>query len=301
MLPADYLHFKILLCIGQGSDRERVKLEYMDDGNVRGKVRLDQTFLDLDPLIKDFAQVCNIDLTVGTNPPEYDLFNLHTAFLITNHPGIDQAIKTIRQKLGIKKLVLFRIDYDHCGTCFNCTLDRLKEPIKNLLNRQVDKFFASVGKNLIPDEWHDEIATLVLTGILPLPPVASFPFELHPKIDEQLLTRIKNFPILVFKKRVREKELNQIINYLKDTEYGLTCLTAHLPVPPVKRRDVDLKRLAAGLWSIKTNSSTFTETEKRLSNEYDKYLREKNIFYNTEGLIKLSADAKNYLAKLCPL
>lgn len=273
----------------------------MNDGNVRGKDRLDQTFLDLDPLVKDFAQVCNIDLTIGTNPPEYDIFNLFTAFLITNHPSVGQAIKTIRQKLGVTKPALFRTEQDEEATCSNCSLDDLREPLKKSLNKQVDDFFVGAGKNLMPDDWHDEIATFILTGVLPLPSVTSCPFELHQKIDEQLFPKIKNFPVLVFKKRVREQELDQVINYLKDMEYGLVRLTAHLPSPPVKRRDINLTKLVAGLWVIKRDLFTDKEFKKRINQKYRQYLKKNGFEYDTENQKKLKADAIMYLRKLYPL
>lgn len=204
----------------------------------------------VDPIVSTVARESQIDFPNDDNMPNLGLFIFVDALLIANHPKINEAIAKIRSDLGLLNLLQYAEYTKRQSNYINTAFKNGKLPTNKTLNASLDRFFSQEGRNLSQQVWESQILTWIFTGILPLPwghePSSLFSLQLPITKDDLLF--IENYPAVIIKRRINGHNLNQLIQYIRDSEPELIRITKDLPNPPVKRKDVDITKLAIGLW-----------------------------------------------------
>ena len=261
----------------------------------------------LDPIVKDVAQASNIDLyaTIPESNFFCDRLLLFSALLLTNHPKVIHTIQDIRNGIGIHKFLKYTKEWDAESTQFtNTSLVKIEKPLRKKVDKALNYFFANVGKNLSRQDWEHEIAIYILTNILPLPFQSLESFQIYSSQNKAVLNERDQYPVIVIKKRIKEQELNQLVEFIRDSEGDLIKATHHLPSEPVKRVDVYLTKLAIGLWIYKNESlgNKWMEDYKDKKNkENAKYFGDYSEKLGKEDFPNFKSDALGYLKQLYPL
>ncbi len=268
--------------------------------------QLDRTASNLDPIVKEIARISKIDS--GAYLPGHgfptDKILLFTALLIANHPKIAEVVQGIRKNMNLHQFLKYSKKFnEEDGDFTNTTLDKLEYSVKGKLENSLDLFFADIGKNLSRKDWADSISTYILTDILPLPFMPSDAFDISRNQSRVELKESTQYPTIVIKKRIKRRELNQLIEFIRENDRELEKATSHLPYEPVKRFDVDVTRLAIGLWVYKNEKLGIEKMENWIQENYDK---DENYFGKYKGLGReefpnFKSDALGYLNQFHPL
>ena len=258
----------------------------------------------LDPITKTLVKESKIDLNAILPEPtfSFDRILLFTALLIANHPGVTSAILAIRKKLNIIKLWEYKKHFDHeTDSLINTSLNGMPEETVKSVDHELEIFFNTIGRNLSKQDWANEIATYIFTGVLPLPIYSLDSFQLVE--NETGLNIPKRYPAIIIKKRIKKQELDQLIEFIRENERRIIKATQNLPSEPVKRLDVDLTKLAIGLWIYKNEAignkdmeDWIQKKEKDDGNYFGKY---KDL--GKEEFPNFKSDAITYLNQLYPL
>lgn len=272
--------------------------------------QLDRLASSLDPIVKEIAQLSKIDLhaTIPASIPDtetlYDKILLFNALLITSHPRIAEEIIRIRKNMGLYQLLKYTKEFSEEDEQFsNTTFVGLDNSVKENIKNSLNIFFADVGRNLLREEWTDAISTYIITGTLPLPFQPWDTFEIGRTQNKTEQEESAEYPIIIIKKRIKKGELNPLIEFIKENSSELVKATKHLPSEPVKRFDVDVTKLAIGLWVYRNESLGIEEMEKWIK---DNYAKNASYFGKHEGIGKESfpgykSGALGYLNQLYPL
>lgn len=260
---------------------------------------------NFDPIVKEIAQINQIDIYATLPEPviSYDKILFFTALLITNHPRIIERINDIRESIKLNQLLIYTKEFDQENIEFyNTTLFELESSLKEKLQNSLTIFFADMGKNLPKADWMSAISTYILTGTLPLPfmPLDSFKINSNQNVSE--LKESARYPVIIIKKRIKRHEFNQLIEFIKESGYRLEKATRHLQSEVVKRFDVDLTKLAIGLWIYNNDKlgnekmeEWIEERWKKDENYFGEYILGRSDFPN------FKSDAVAYLNQFYPL
>lgn len=260
----------------------------------------------VDPIVKEVVNESNID--IYTTLPEqvfcFDRVFLFIALLTVHHPAINKEIQIIRKNLGISRLLKYTKKFDPEEGFFNTSLDIIDSTLKENLENELKSFFKEVGKNLNETVWKHSIATFILTGTLPLPFIPRDQFEVYGNVSSSDLEKIQGYTVIVIKRRIRQRELNPLIQFIQDSESQLVTLTKNLPRELIKRSDINITRLAIGLWLNKHTSFSNDEVEKLVKEKYKEngqffgeFDDENNPLEKTE-FPGLKSEALGYLKRL---
>lgn len=265
---------------------------------------MDRNVQTLDPITKEIVKEKNIDLNPIIPDPSFgfDRILLFTALLITSHPRIATSVQVIREKLHITELWEYKKYFDHeTDTLINVSLKNMSGTMQKATRDALEVFFNKEGKNLSKQDWANELATYIFTGILPLAIYYSEPFELVKNTSGLNISNSQ--PIIIIKKRIEKHELNQLIEFIRDNERELIQTTQHLPSEPVKRIDADLTKLAIGLWVYKNDSMKSDEIMKQFlqKEEVEENYLGKYFELTKNELPNFKSDALVYLNQLYPL
>jgi hypothetical protein len=269
--------------------------------------QLDRVALDADPIVKEIARISKIDMEAYLPGSGFsnDKILLFTALLVANHPKIAEGIRNIRKDIGLHQLLKYTKKYnEEVGDFTNTTLIDLEGSVKEKLENFLDLFFADIGKNLQREDWNDEISTYILSDILPLPFMPRNTFQISRNQNKLEINESTKYPVIVIKKRIKKRELNQLVEFIEEHERELIKATSNLPFEPVKRSDVDLTKLAIGLWVYKNDNLGNAWMEGFINDKNDE--NEKYFGAYSDGLGKadfpnLKSDALGYLNQFYPL
>lgn len=236
------------------------------------KIRNDFIF-SFPPILDEVINESNINITLLTKIPsnsvQMHLIQAHllfTTLVITNHPQIKERIAYIRE--SIKK-------------------DQQK------LTEGVNDLFKILGVTLDRTTWEKSLKMWITEGIFPVPYYTG-PFEIVGTPSENIL----NKPFILLKERITSK--NQLIQFIEDNSKQLIHITRNLPHLFVKRTDIDVTKLAIGLWIFNRqelgHDEILREIEKRLENDIH-YFQIYSSLTKTD-LAKLKSESINYLKKL---
>lgn len=279
---------------------------------------------DVDPIVIELLNEGLIDassfyITDHFSIPHHKLI-LHTAMLIAYHPKINSAYKQIRNTIQINRSIKYPF-----GNLEEIYLlkHKLAKEGRDKFENEVTKFFSNQGRNLPQAVWRVSIEARILTGILPVPHYCS-PFELinlserkrrldaiqskgvklrsrNPaSLEHEALDLLQNYPVIVIREKVDSvKPLAQFIidelDKIKDT-------TKDLPIPPAKRVDVDITKLAIGLWSFyhrNKGNSWLANWANQKYEENEKYFGKYSPIGKDE-LSNFKSDAIGHLKRLSP-
>lgn len=274
---------------------------------------IDESLLDLvnrtdetvDPIVTDIINLSKIDIYSTMPEPiiQFDKTLLFNALLIANHPKITEAIYKIRRRLKIFKLWEYKKKFEPEEGYINISITNMSQELREKMNNELKIFFKSFGKNIPKDNWKDAISTYILADILPLPLNTSNNFKIYSGLVDSLPKKIQGYVAIVIKKRIRERELNQLIKFIRENKYQIVNATKDLPRETIKRFDVEITKLSIGLWIYK-NAELSNEDMERLIDE--KNMIDENYFGKYKGLGRVDfpnykSDALGYLSQLYPL
>ena len=127
-------------------------------------------------------------------------------------------------------------------------------------------------------------------------------FKIHKIGTDDMSSNLRKYPVIVIKKRISKNELNSLIDYLRENEHALIDATKHLPAEPVKRVDIDITKLAIGLWIYRNESMGNNKMENWIQ---EKYKKNENYFgvhvgFGKDSFPSYKSDAIKYLKVLYP-
>ncbi|MCL4390397.1 MAG: hypothetical protein M1484_03035 [Patescibacteria group bacterium] len=257
----------------------------------------------VDPVVHDLAKENNIDMFAEIAEDRCDRVFLFSALLAANHPKIQTTLQESRKAMGIINLWAYVKECDSEGGYYDRSLVNLKEPLANKVEEQLNILFNGVCKNLAWEDWKRCIKVWLLTGTLPLPLIPAYPFELFPAQSKETVPWLNSCPAIVIKRRLRERELDPLLEFIRSSELELVKLTANLPDEPIKRKDIDITKLAIGLWIIRLNLQTNADVDKwvTLQEKKDENYFGKRGAPSFPEFPRIKKDAMFYLDKLYPL
>ena len=283
----------------------------------------------IDPIVTDVMKDGHVD-AITLNTFHTDTFPPHklmlsTSLLIACHPKIKDMIEGVRQDMGLRKL----LKYPHKNMkellllANQLYITQSISPLK--LNQILNDFFHTVGIKLSRVIWEDSIISFILTGILPVPLWVQ-PFEFFRShylktmpesktmkkdesstMDELLIlgAEAKKFfngcPVIAIRQRV--DSIDELVRFIKIASEEIKDATKNLPKPPIKRIDINITKLAIGLWIIKNES----EGSKWITDQIDEmYEQNEKYFGKYDSITKndlssFRSDALVYLNQLYPL
>lgn len=294
-----------------------------------GKLK-DIFVIDIAPITASLIRKLKID-EISLNNLDGDLFppnkhNLFIGLLLASHPKVNLLIEQMRKTIRLEKLLTYsKHDF---RTLYNLK-HKIFVSIQGVrLDYELKIFFDNSKINIPKDEWEIPIATKILTDFLPIPSrqepfqIINSPLsikQIHyqkgsdynktPKegdsevriIGRQAREIMNGFPaILITQKVTSVRELSQ---YVKDNIKEIKNATKNLPKPPVKRTDVDITKLAIGLWIVNNEKKGTQSLEDKIN---EKYAESEKYFGEYDGLTKtdlpnFKSDALANLNRLFPL
>lgn len=281
----------------------------------------------LDPFVVNVLKEENVDTFYVAKNKIIDAPQLiFTTLLVVFHPRLREALENIKVKLDIKKNLDYpnNKNYTHSREIYYLKT-KLSDSKQRLLEKELEKFFKNEGRNLHRYTWETSITTRILTGIMPMFPFDR-PYEFHSaKWYKEQLKEIENisddaeknerlseyfmsyprisktafeYPTIVFMHRV--ERVDSLISFIKEHKAEIIDAAKDLPSDIVIREDVNLTRLALGLWLYrhqdKSTEKLLNELDRKYDNDEDYF--GKDFVPSKDSFPSIKADAKNYLLKL---
>jgi hypothetical protein len=292
--------------------------------------KINKTFVDsVDPIVNELIKNGSIDKdTLNTfnkefYPPYFSL--LLNSLLVAYHPKFDEAFRNIRGAIALHKLVKYPHDNHKAVMLLENQID-IGSSLK--FEDEIDNFFSTIGKNLQRNIWEESIKARIITGVLPVPPYLA-PFELLntpysykigfpedtkyerasmeevvnlSKIGRQAKNLIVGYPAIVIRTKI--SSLNDLTDFIRSRFEEIRAATKNLPKPVIKRVDINITKLAIGLWIYKNDHKKAEEIEKLINerNEQDEnYFGIYSDSLSSVDFPNFKSDALVLLDKLYPL